>query len=128
MFGIDIISDFFWEAIEQANKDRNCLERILIEKDKNIICKFSEEFETLAVALTDDRFLNFMEKELSEDNIEDICNWIVSQGKDYYISIYNHPELMPKYQDIQFKEILVGVAGIVYEDKFDEELPDDLTY
>jgi Zn-dependent oligopeptidase len=123
MFDLNMISNRFWEIIKECNKDRDKLEKILLEENKEDICKFAEEFDILSIALTDDEFLNHMQKELSEDNIEDICNWIVSQGKEFYTNIYNHPELIPKYEDIKFKEILAGIAGIVYEDKFDEELP-----
>ena len=122
IFRLEMISDSFWEIVKNASKNREKLESILLEKDKNDICDFAKEFDEAAVALTDSRFLNCMEDQLSEDNIEDICNWIVSQGEKYYENIYNYPDLMPKYQDIQFHEILIGVAGNVYEDKFDEEL------
>jgi hypothetical protein len=32
---------------------------------------------------------------LSEDTLDDICNWIVAQGKEYYAEVFYNPHLMP---------------------------------
>jgi Protein of unknown function (DUF4240) len=119
------IPDFFWEIIETANNGHENLTEILLKADKNTIYKFAGEFGSAAVALTDKRYVDRMEV-TSEDSIEDICHWIVSQGKDYYEKIWNNPELIPKYDDIQRVGNLESVAAFVYEEKFGEEMPDTI--
>jgi hypothetical protein len=116
------IPDFFWNIIERANKDPDDLEKILFELDKNTIYKFAGEFITAVTELTYDEFCENMDVS-SEDSQENIREWIVSQGKDYYERIWNNPELIPKYEDIQFDEIMSYRAEFVYEDKFGEEMP-----
>ena len=118
-FNPNQISDFFWNIIERANKNPDNLEKILSESDKNTIYKFAGEFITAVIELTYDEFCENMDVS-SEDSQENIREWIVSQGKDYYERIWNNPKLMPKYEDIQFDEILSYVAESVYEEKFDD--------
>jgi hypothetical protein len=119
------IKDFFWSIIEQCNKDPYKLEEILLKKDRNTIYKFAGEFSDAAIELTCDRHIEYMQV-ASEDLIEDMCNWIVIQGKDYYENVWNNPEIMPKYDDIERGVNLASVAEIVYEQKFGEEMPDTI--
>jgi hypothetical protein len=119
------ISDFFWEIIEQANNGHENLREILLKADKNTIYKFAGEFGTAAVELTDERYVDRMDV-TSENSIKDICEWIVSQGKDYYEKIWNNPELMPKYDDIELVGNWESFAAFIYEEKFGEEMPDTI--
>lgn len=124
------ISENFWQIVEKANKDKKKLELILLEADKNTIYKFAGEFIEASIQLTEGRFLQYL-GELSEDSTEDVRNWIVSHGKELYQNIWEHPELISNYKNVKYKEILSGVAEAIYEDKFDEEMPElynDLGY
>ncbi len=117
------ISDNFWEIIRKTDNSRNILEKILMEEDKDNIYKFAGEFTEAAIQLNDSPFLDYLE-DLSEDETQDICYWIVSQGKDLYQNIWNSPELISTYQEVGDRETLFGVAESVYEDKFKEEMPE----
>jgi hypothetical protein len=62
--------------------------------------------------------------ELSEYATYDLGYWIVSQGRELYQIILASPESIANYKDVQYREILSGVAEAVYEEKFDEEMPE----
>jgi hypothetical protein len=117
------ISDDFWLIIEKANKDRTILKNILLEKDRNSIYKFAGEFSEAALQIVDSPFIEYL-GELSEYNTYDVGYWIVSQGRELYQNILNRPELISNYQDAHNEETFSGVAENVYEERFDEEMPD----
>ncbi len=60
--------------------------------------------------------------EKSEDGIEDISYWVVSQGRDFYMKILNNPELIPYSVEDKSEEILFDIGIDVYFDKFNENL------
>ncbi len=111
------------EHYKKTSNDRENLKKILLEKDRNGIYKFAGEFTEAAIQLNDSPFLEYL-GELSEDKTQDICHWIVCQGKDLYQNIWSHPELISNYQELGDRETLFGVAESVYEDKFGEQMPE----
>ncbi|MGY3186314.1 DUF4240 domain-containing protein [Lysinibacillus sp. TE18511] len=112
------ISDWFWDIVNESDQDENKLQEILTGMDKNDIYRFQDLFVEAAVELRYEPFTNFTES--SEDGIEDISNWVVSQGKAYYAEILKHPERIPYSVEDRTNESIAHVADKVYFDKYGE--------
>jgi hypothetical protein len=120
MFSFEDISDWFWDIIQQADKNPDILASILMEMPKKSICRFQYEFESTLYLVWDDVEAKLR---LSEDGTLETCGWIVSQGKDYFVYVKNHPDGIPETNYIDFSQSLYGVADGVYLELFDEFLP-----
>lgn len=114
--------DWFWEVIAQAQKSPAKLHKLLLKRSEDEIYKFQGEFIQAAADLRDNPFIEFMEQ--SEDGVEDISLWVVSQGKEYYLNVVRNPESIPysSENDINSNEILIHVAYDVFEEKFKQKL------
>jgi hypothetical protein len=112
----DIVSDWFWDIIRNANQNADTLREILREMDQASIIKFQEQFLDAAAVLQDEPFLNYIEE--SEDGIEDVSYLVVSRGKKYYAEILNNPEKIPF--TAENCEILFGIADEICIEKFGE--------
>lgn len=73
----DIVSDWFWDIIMNANLNADTLREILRKMDQEHIVKFQEQFLDAASVLQEEPFLDYMEE--SEDGIEDVSYLVVSQ-------------------------------------------------
>jgi hypothetical protein len=122
-FDPDDISDRFWRLIESARKDREKLRQYLMMMTKDEVFKFALDFLDATVQMNDRPFTDYVNREESEDDIEYICWWVVSQGKEYYSDVWHNPEHMPKSSDMNVEHILYGVAEAVYSHRFGE-MPD----
>ena len=109
---------WFWNIIEQAAKDEEKLYSILSELRKKDILEFQTMFVDFSVELQDEPYTDYMEE--SEDGIEDIANWIVSNGKEYYEMILENPKKTPHSVEDKVHEILYGVADEVFLELFGE--------
>lgn len=107
-------SDWFWSIISVSAINRQKLKEILSAFSKEDIIKFQEQFLDASIELQDEPYLAFMEQ--SEDGVEDIANWIVSNGKTFYNHILNNPEEIPHSVNNVTDQILYGVADeVCYE-------------
>jgi len=118
----DEIPAWFWDIIERAQKDKKKLEAILMEFDLEELKRFNRTFLNAATYLTDDPFLDHMTG--SEDGVKDITAWVVSQGKDYFMEIWKHPERIP-YCNLPDDSNLANVVYEVYMKKYDE-IPEEI--
>lgn len=112
----DIVSDWFWDIIMNADQNADKLREILREMDQENIVKFQEQFLDAASVLQDEPFLDYMEE--SEDGIEDVSYLVVGRGKKYYAEILNNPEKIPS--TAEDCEILFGIADEICIEKFGE--------
>ena len=117
------ISATFWNMINRAQKDRSKLRAILMELDREELNRFRYQYKEAAYYLTDDRFVKYMLGR-SEDDIEDLTEWVVGQGKEYFMDIWNHPEHIPPYIPGSRESHLGNVVFKVWREKFGY-LPDD---
>ncbi|WP_206619141.1 DUF4240 domain-containing protein [Flavobacterium cerinum] len=85
--------DWFWNIIAESDKNREKLGAILSTFKRDEIAKFQEQLVDASIEIQDEPFLEFMEE--SEDDVEDIANWVVSNGKDYYNHIMEHLSEIP---------------------------------
>ena len=111
-------SDWFWDIILKSDKNREKLKAILLTFNKEDIVKFQEQFVDASIELQDDPYLEFMEE--SEDGVEDIANWVVSNGKDFYYHILEHPNQIPNSVNDFTDQILYGIADEVCYEMFGE--------
>ena len=111
------ISDWFWGVIFKANKNEELLRTLLLGLTIEEIYQFQEEFLLACNSLKGDIFLEYINDDESEDGIADITRWVVSQGKDYYMSVWENPEKIPSESDSSTPGILYGIAREVYEEK-----------
>lgn len=54
--------------------------------------------------------------------MDDICNWVVSQGKKFCADVWAEPSRSPGHVELGHPGALFGVADEVYEAKFGESL------
>ena len=115
------ISDWFWDIIERAGDSRDKLRSILSEMGKDEIYRFQDEFLEAAAQLRDEPFSDLIYASgESEDGLDDISKWVVSQGRHYYDAVLANPESIPLRIDGRSHEILYGVADEVYLERFGE--------
>jgi len=81
---------------------------------------FHSEFLDLASELTCPPFDEFVEE--SEDGLNDVAEWVISQGRELYQSVLANPASIPHSVEGKGRQILSGVAPLVYEERFGEPL------
>lgn len=110
--------NWFWNIISKATLDREKLRKILKDMDREDIIEFQSMFVDFSIELQDEPYIDYMEE--SEDGIEDIANWVVSKGKEYYNKIIENPNLIPYSVEDRLNEDLYGIADEVFVDRFGE--------
>jgi hypothetical protein len=86
--------DWFWTLIEESSCSRVKLRSLLLDLDEAHLYKFQDIFVELASELKTEPFLNNMPE--SEDAIDDIADWVVSQGSAVYGAIIARPDSVPE--------------------------------
>jgi hypothetical protein len=121
-FGPDANFDWFWDLIRQGNRSRPEMTRILSQLSKDDLIRFQAELQDAAADLNDEPFLDYLE-DSTDDSIEDICYWVVSQGKDYYTRVWNNPSEIPR--DVEGDDhTFYGLPGGVFWEKYRENILD----
>jgi len=115
-----------WASIEAAGGDRDVLRRILGSKPKSDIILFHREVQRAWTNLwheidTAKPRLPAPWVRLSEDTLEDIFSYVVSQGAAYYDHILTSPEELRL--DVTPSEVpFLGVPREVFIQHFGEEI------
>jgi hypothetical protein len=113
-------SDWFWSIIASSRGDRERLRTELFGLGQQELRSFQSEFLDLAGELTIPPFDAFVE--ISEDGLNDVAEWVVSQGKELYQSVLANPTSIPHSVEGKGRQILSGVAPQVYEERFGQPL------
>jgi hypothetical protein len=116
------ISDWFWSIIDDARGSRQAMESRLHHLEKDEITRFQNEFLEAAVQLADEPFLVHL-GDISEDTMQDVAEWVVSQGKQFYVDVWNSPKRIAEV-DIRKGVTYSGVAVNVYLERFGTIMPD----
>ncbi len=122
-FDPEEIPDEFWDTIRRAAGSRDTLRDIMTQASQEEVLAFAEDFTEAATQLKDEPFLQYVGPNTSEDGMDDIANWVVSQGKEAYTQVWQHPETIPKHIDVGDPANLYYVAESVYYKRFGE-MPD----
>lgn len=126
-FSPESIPDEFWEFIAVARQDYQRFRRLVKQMNRSKLIRFCWDFEDAAAQFKDDPYINVLlsvRETLSEDTLDDICNWIMTQGNQYYTQVFYNPELTPT--DIDEFEPALGILGKVigeYDERYDEPIP-----
>jgi len=118
--GVDI--DWFWGVVEESAGSRGRLREILQRLPKDAVYKFQDLFLDFATELQDVPYSYFLDPDESEDGLEDVANWVVSQGRVTYQAVLAQPSRMPPHIDVDDPGNLGGLAYEVYYDRFGEPL------
>ena len=126
-FALDSIPNIFWDAIVLAQQDYERFRTLLKQMNRRELIRFYWNYREAAAQfkweLYTDVLLSVM-SELSEDTLDDICNWIVGKGKEYYTQIFYNPELMPN--EIDNRDSALEILGEVideYDERYGESIP-----
>lgn len=79
---------WFWAAIDAARPDVAALETWLTDQPRAIVADFGYWYDTAALELAD--YWNGIEVDdvvWSEDDMEDLCKWIVGRGRVYWTTV-----------------------------------------
>jgi hypothetical protein len=117
LFGAGM-ADSFWQIIERAKGDRNCLRALLERMSEAEIIGFHDEFREAAAELMDSPYVEHVGPDVSEDTMLDVAEWVVSQGRAFYDEVLLHPEKIPKSVEPNSPRTFSGVAGNVFVERF----------
>jgi hypothetical protein len=115
-------SDWFWGIVERAQKDRTTLDRILRGLERKDLIRFQHHFEETSLDLQGPRFTDLL-PDLSEDGIQDIADWVVTQGRAFYEQVQADPKRMPTTRAGGALATFSGVADNVFYERFNERIP-----
>ena len=127
----DIVSEDFWLLIAEADNNARELASLLDEQTDEELRHFHTEFAWVSSQMHDMPFTEFASADredgeddegVLEDAIEDIAAWVVSQGKEFYIEVWNNPELIAKFREDVHATHVGGVAAQMYWARVQEPL------
>ena len=55
-------------------------------------------------------------------DIDDICNWVVGEGKGVYLIVLDNPEMMPEDVSSYTDKLLYGVADRLFYKKYNRPI------
>jgi len=115
----------FWDLIEVGKQDKRELERKIKKlSEQDLVDFYWFNIET-AADLKGEEFLAHWEPPYSDDDVDDVAQWVVRQGLDYYEGIQMEPDTMPT--EVPKGEGNVswdGVAAKVYKDRYGQAIRD----
>jgi len=117
---VDAVPKEFWATIKKAAQDPDRFRNLLQKMNQGQIIRFYWTYEELASRITTDRHLAYVHPNLSEDELDELANWVVAQGKAYYRKILDQPDQIPlKKNDVG---LLIAVVE-EYKQRFNEDIP-----
>ncbi|MFJ4667381.1 hypothetical protein [Kitasatospora purpeofusca] len=86
--GPDHVSDGFWEVLESTRPRLSALESWLGSQPREVLEAFALAYESAAESLADFSEGVSVDGEVwSEDSTEDLCLWVVGQGRGLWSSV-----------------------------------------
>lgn len=109
----------FWDRIQGAGGDvrkfKESLEHLTQDELREVVAQFRGLSKTLVVTGFR-RFPEDVREELTE-NLEEMANWVITQGRAFYRDVLEHPEKFPRHDEIR-KPIFAGAVIAVYTRRF----------
>jgi hypothetical protein len=115
------IPDEFWQTIEIARASTLRYRNLLKKMEPRQLVDFYWVYESASAWLKDERYVDYMSPKLSEDGIDDLAQWVVEQGKDYYERVLSHPEEVPRRAPERSK--VLGEVVREYKRRFNDDIP-----
>jgi hypothetical protein len=82
------VPDWFWDVLEATRPNLAALEAALVAAPKATVAQFGFHYDTASLDLAE--YSSGIEVDgvgWSEDDMEDLCEWIVGQGRAYWQSV-----------------------------------------
>jgi hypothetical protein len=82
------VPDWFWDVIEAARPNLMALESWLVAAPKATVEQYGFHYDTASLALAE--YASAIEVDgtvWSEDDMADLCHWIVGEGRTYWQSV-----------------------------------------
>lgn len=97
------ISDWFWDIIHSAEGDRAKLQDTLKSQSDDQVYRFALEFMAASDYLRGKPFIDhiYVGKWKSEDDIADMSYWVVSQGKEFFMTVWHDPVAVSAYESAE---------------------------
>lgn len=120
--------DEFWGLIDSAVDDRNVMRERLKAMSEAELVDFYATVRGRADVLSDEKYWEHFEQSVSEDDHDDIAQWVVEQGSRYWKDVAYNPEKFPtELPDDDDGTSYSGMAAEEYEARYGEMIrdPDD---
>lgn len=116
---IEDIPSSFWIIIDAAAGDSTKLGNLISGMPKKEMFAFWQYYKSAQFNLTTEEHLLMLEW-ATEDDIDDITEWVVAQGLAHYLNVYNNPLLLPRTLPSNPEKSPLSVIITVYLDTFNE--------
>lgn len=112
------LSDWFWTLIARAEGSKKRLAEMLHALSPADLLRFEDEFSYASTQLQDEPFMTYLHEDASEDELQDVANFVVSQGRELFERVWNDPSSIPSHIEAGDPRILSGVADMVHYERF----------
>lgn len=111
----------FWRAVDQAREDPAAFKTYVGDLRQRELVELHSAYRDASEPLMEPEYLDHLDEDLSEDSVDELVTWVVSQGEAYYRSVLEDPASMParagQWNDLQ--SILVRE----YDRRYGKALP-----
>jgi hypothetical protein len=121
---------WFWERIAAGRQNRDTFRAVVRDMSKEELREFILLFDDLAGWFCDAPFVPPPPARNSENSLQETGYWVVSQGKDYFMRVWEQPELFwpllaEEVEDFQRERSYSGVAGAEWLERYypPEDIP-----
>ena len=118
------IPETFWQQIDLARESRERFREKVRQMDREALIDFCRAYDKAAAELYVEPFLDYIDPALSEDGIDELCRWVVAQGRAYYAKVLADPKAIPYRVDSN--DPVLGFSGDVFREyyrRYQESLP-----
>jgi hypothetical protein len=117
------IPDKLWQLIAKAEGSESKMRFLLTNMSKEELIRFGYYFNCAVMDLfTQVQVSRYLPT--SNDTAELISGWVTSQGKEYFENVFDNPEQFPVIHEDEIGDNFYGLAGVVYEERFQTAIPD----
>jgi hypothetical protein len=116
----ETVPDSFWNRIEAAHGNADRFAELLADVPQDELKDIYWQYYDLAELLLSREHRAYMEN-TGEDAVMDLSNWIVSQGRKFYLDVYEHPEKTPPRPPSTIMSFLSALI-LTYSHRFDDEI------
>lgn len=114
-------SDALWDLLHKAGNDPKTLIDVLSTERKETIAEWYNEFVRATKGLWQTRIPEQLH-DVSDDTRADVMEYIVGKGPEFYDSMIERPEQVPRDIDSD-QAAFRGAAVSVYWERFQEDIP-----